>query len=96
MADHPSEMKEELEVLYRYTQRKGMSINGDKCKIMIFSAGGNGSTEEWKCGPHTMEEVKSFPYLGFTFQATERYIKHKDVSVEREEAYKYVLEYWTT
>lgn len=76
LADRPSEMKEMLGTLYRYTKRKGLIINAEKCKIIKFSPKGVSSTHEWKCGPHKLEEVNSFPYLGFTFQATGRYTKH--------------------
>lgn len=28
------------------------------------------------CGPHVLEEVKSFVYLGFEFQSSGRYTRH--------------------
>lgn len=46
LADRPSEMKEMLGSLYRYTKRKGLTINAEKCKILKFSAGGIGSNQE--------------------------------------------------
>lgn len=76
LADRPSEMKEMLGALFRYTKRKGLTINAEKCKVMKFSAGGVGSNQVWRCGPHLLEEVKSFVYLGFTFQATGKHHSH--------------------
>lgn len=68
LADRPSELKEMIRALNRYTERRGMKISATKSKVLKF--GGNLSNEIWTCGAEPLKEVKSFVYLGFTFMSS--------------------------
>ena len=76
LSERSDDMKEMLQLLNRYTRRKGLAVNILKSQMMVFSKGGRLSKEKWKFDGSNIIEVRSFKYLGFTFQSNGRYSKH--------------------
>ena len=53
----------------KYLERKGLQLNAEKSKVLIFHKGrGKKKREEWGWQGHSLEEVKEFKYLGYNFQ----------------------------
>lgn len=50
-------------------ERKYMSVNTAKSKVLRFSKSGRLTGQSWIFGDGVIEEVRSFNYLGFTFNA---------------------------
>lgn len=59
---------------------------------MRFSRSGRKSKTDWKWGSETIEEVKTFKYLGYTFQSNCSPNAH--LSAVKDEAYKKMGEVW--
>lgn len=76
IAESAAELKEMLRVLKRYTERKDMSVNTAKSKVLRFNKSGRLTGQTWKCGNEELEEVRSFNYLGFTFQCSGSHSEH--------------------
>ena len=48
----------------KYLERKGLQLNAEKSKVLIFHKGrGKQKREEWGWQGHSLEEVKGFKYL---------------------------------
>lgn len=93
LADRPSELQEMLRVLERYSERKDMTVNTEKSKVLKFSNGGTKSRCEWKYSGTLLEEVNTFKYLGFTFQTSGRMTAHLDAVAAN--AKRRVCEVWS-
>lgn len=76
IAHSVEELKDMIKALERYLSRKDLILNVEKTKVMTFSNGGRLSKSEWKWENRTIDEVKAFKYLGFTFQSNGKHSKH--------------------
>ena len=83
MARQPGELKDMIQCLKRYSDKRDMVISTEKTKVVRFSAGGRKSTHKWPCGDTFLEEVNSFNYLGFVFQSNGSYKKHLSAMATR-------------
>ena len=64
-------LQEKLEVLYRYCETWGLSVNVDKTKVMSFKRGGRHHRDEhWYYRNQEVESVKTFEYLGLTLSGS--------------------------
>lgn len=72
----PEELRDMLKTLKRYVDRRKLTVNTNKSKIMRFSVGGKISKEKWLFDGAAMEEVRTFNYLGFVFQINGKYGSH--------------------
>ncbi|XP_011883922.1 PREDICTED: golgin subfamily A member 6-like protein 22, partial [Vollenhovia emeryi] len=62
-------MRSMMERLERYLDRKGLTLNSGKTKIMRFRAeGGRRKEIDWRWKGERIEEVKEFGYLGYKLQ----------------------------
>ena len=69
VAKEEREMKEMLKELEKYTERKKLTVNVEKSKIMVFKKGrGKKEKFKWVWRNEEIEEVKEFRYLGYQFQ----------------------------
>lgn len=66
LATTPVDLKEMMKTLHKYANLRNLTINAAKSKVMRFSTSGRLSKERWKIGVETVEEVKTFKYLGVT------------------------------
>lgn len=69
LATSASGLKQMLERFKKYSKRKGLELNTEKTKIMIFRNGGRRKREvkfEWN--GEEIEVVKKFEYLGYTLK----------------------------
>lgn len=74
-------MKEVIRLLRKYFKNNDLKPNIGKTKIVTFSRGGRTSKETWHWDAekkNTIEEVKTFKYLGFSFQSNGRHTTHID------------------
>lgn len=82
----PNELRDMLNTLKRYADRRKLTVNTTKSKVMRFSVGGKLSKEKWLYDGINMEEVRSFNYLGFVFQINGKYgsqIAHRTGAARR-------------
>lgn len=68
IAETPEELQEMLKVLNRYANRKRLTVNVDKSKVMRFAPGSRVSNVRWTYNGEQLEEVRTFKYLGYVFQ----------------------------
>ena len=58
-----------LKILERFLDARVLELNTNKTKMMVFRKGGRrGKQEAWMWKGEEIEEVKTFKYLGYTFQ----------------------------
>lgn len=93
LADSAKEMKGMMTVLDRYLLRRNLELNTDKTKIIRFCKSGRLSIHTWAWKGKTIEEVKEFKYLGFTFKSNGTANGH--VSAVNTEAQKKIGETWS-
>lgn len=80
------ELQSMIKTLLKYAQKRSLTVNVEKSKIMKFSAGGRTSRIVWKYGDDSFEEVKTFQYLGFMFQSNGKlkaHIEHQTSAAKR-------------
>lgn len=66
MSTTPEGLKEMIERLGKYLEKKGLELNTEKSKIMVFRKGqGRRTRLEFKWKEEVIEEVKEFTYLGY-------------------------------
>lgn len=65
IAESPKELQEMLKVLNRYANRKRLTVNVDKSKVMRFAPGSRLSNGRWTYDGAPVEEFRSFKYLGY-------------------------------
>lgn len=53
--------------LGRFLQNRGLKLNANKTKIMLFNKTGKEKKEKWNWKKEQIEEVDKFKYLEFTF-----------------------------
>ena len=69
LANEPKDLKDMIRRFGTYLERKGLQLNAEKSKVLIFHKGrGKKKREEWGWQGHNLEEVKEFKYLGYNFQ----------------------------
>lgn len=68
LAENKEEMRNMIERLERYLERKGLELNMEKTKIMRKGNGRLGK-RNWKWKGKKIEEVKEFIYLGYVMQS---------------------------
>jgi hypothetical protein len=83
VAKYPQDLKDMIQRLSRYAERRELTISTDKTKVVKFSAGGRRSPFTWKCGDGELQEVSTFCYLGFEFQANGSFKAHIKKLVSR-------------
>ena len=76
MATTAGEMKDMVECLARYAEKRDLVISTEKTKVIRFSKNGVKSTHKWYCAGVAIEEVKNFCYLGFVFQSNGSWSAH--------------------
>lgn len=76
LSERQDDLKEMMRALHRYASRKGLVVNTEKSQLMVFSKGGRKSKETWLYGGINISEVKTFKYLGFTFQSNGKFAEH--------------------
>ena len=62
----------------KYVERKELTINTEKSKVLVFERGrGRGRRRrEWKWGEEELEEVKEMKYLGYIVEKNGKAEKH--------------------
>lgn len=62
----------------RHLERKRMTLNIEKSKIMTFGKGGGKRKNRrvWKWGEEKIEKVRELKYLGWVLQTNEKAEKH--------------------
>lgn len=69
LAKKPEDLKEMIKRMKRLLDKKQLTLNAEKSKVLIFNKGKNKKKkEEWIWGEEKIEEVKDFKYLRFHFQ----------------------------
>jgi len=77
LAKREMDLKEMMKRFMRFLEKKGLSLNPDKSKVMVFEKGrGRSKKKEWKWKEEYMEEVKEIRYLGYMLQRNGRAEKH--------------------
>ena len=75
LATNETEMKEVLKRFKLYAEKKKLTLNTEKSKVMIFKKReGRKRKEEikWKWGEEDLQQVKEFKYLGYHFQTNNK------------------------
>ncbi len=69
LADSPTQLQGKLEVLHKYCEDLGLTVNVQKTKILIFHHQHKAilSSSCFRYGEQPVEVVKTFTYLGVTF-----------------------------
>jgi len=67
IAESEEEMKSILKSLEKYFDRKELLLNAEKSKIMVFCKREKRLNRNWKWKGESIDEVREFKYLGFTF-----------------------------
>lgn len=81
LADTPEEMQQMLGVLNRFAERRRLTVNVQKSKVIRFSAGSRLSKINWTLNGEALEEVRNFKYLGYYFQINGGNSKHIEETV---------------
>ena len=77
LAKDEREMNEMIRNLENYVQRKKLTLNVNKSKILIFKKGrGKKEKIKWSWRGERIEEVKKFKYLGYTFTKNNKADQH--------------------
>ena len=71
-----SELKEMIRVLERYLSKRDLELNVGKTKVLRVSHAGRLSKVKWRWNGEEIEEVKTFKYLGYTFQSSGAFTAH--------------------
>ena len=71
-------MKGMLKSFRKYAERKGLTVNTDKFKVLVFQRGrGKGRRRrEWRCGEEELEEAKEMKHLGYVMEKNGKAEKH--------------------
>ena len=62
-------LQQQIDALFQYCTKWKLKINTKKTKTMIFNRGNKIINADFKVGTTSIENVKSFPYLGFVISA---------------------------
>jgi len=62
--------------LKKFSKERKLELCVEKTKIMVFNNRIKRKKKTWKWDKRTIEEVKNFKYLGFTFSKNEKYTEH--------------------
>ena len=66
LATNEEIMKEMIKKIKKYIERRKLKLSVENLKIMVFrKAGGREKKRQWKWEEETMEEVKTYKYLGY-------------------------------
>ncbi|XP_043476186.1 uncharacterized protein LOC122507501 [Leptopilina heterotoma] len=65
-----------MDTLKRFLKERQLILSVEKTKILVFNKGKRGKKEVWKWEGEEIEEVKTFKYLGFTFNDECNYKDH--------------------
>ena len=89
-----------MDTLKKFLKIRDLILSTDKSKVLIYNKEANEKKEIWKWDGKYMEEVRTFKYLGFIFNAEGNYdhikeLKNKGVAAVKavwglgERAYRY-------
>lgn len=67
LAKNREALEDMMSTLKRFLKERKMKISTEMSKILIFNSSGKINKEKWNWNTGIIEEVKSFKYLGFTF-----------------------------
>ena len=76
LAKNKEALDDMMDTLKRFLKDRKLDLSTEKTKVMIFNSGGKLGKRNWKWGKERIEEVKSFKYLGFTFNRKGNYTDH--------------------
>lgn len=75
LAKNKEALDDMMDTLKRFLKDRKLELSTEKTKVMIFNSGGK-LDRNWKWGKERIEEVKTFKYLGFTFNRKGNYTDH--------------------
>lgn len=64
LAKDETALKDMMKVVHSFSKKRGLTINVEKSKVLVFSKGSRQSRCDWTFGGHTYKEVAHFQYLG--------------------------------
>ena len=67
-------LQNQLNILYRSSEKLQLNVNFDKSNIIVFQKGGYlAAHEKWFCGKNRIEVVNAYKYLGLYFTSKLRF-----------------------
>ena len=93
LAKDETALKDMIKVVHSFSKNRGLTINVEKSKVLVFSKGSRQSRCDWTIGGHTYEEVAHFQYLGVWFQRNGGFSKHHEETVAK--ANKRATQVWS-
>ncbi len=81
LADCPTQLQEKLDILHKYCEELGLTVNVQKTKILIFHHKHRTilSSSSFRYGDKSVEVVSTFTYLGVTFCTCGNFHEHVKV-----------------
>lgn len=83
LAETPGDLRDMIRTTQRFAERRDLTINSEKTKVLVFSKGARRSREVWKLNGVELEEVDSFNYLGVTLQRNGQFDRHIDATADK-------------
>ena len=79
-------MKGILKRFRKYVERKGLTVNTEKSKVLVFERGRGRRRRrrEWRWGEEELEEVKEMKYLGYIMEKNGKAEKHIQAGKDKE------------
>ena len=76
LAETPGDLQRSLDSLHIYANRRKLSLNTDKTKVMVFRRGGRLPRDtKFTYDNSNLEIVNNFAYLGIVFSYTGNFVK---------------------
>jgi len=76
IAKNREAMLDMMSTMKRFLKDRGMVLNADKSKMLVFNRKGREKKEKWNWNSKEIEEVQSFKYLGFVPSKNSSYREH--------------------
>ena len=83
-------LQRKLNLLYRYCERWGLTINVKKTKILRFKSGRRSSSEKWHINGQSLDVVNHFEYLGLILSSSNSWCQAIENRVEKATKAMYV------
>ena len=92
ISESPKNLQLMLDSLHSYCEKWKLQVNTSKTKIVIFSRGLAKSLPTWTFGPHNLEVVSDYVYLGIVFNFNGKFTKaiNKQVLQARRASYSVI------